>query len=193
MSNATFVPAAPASQRARSAPEPSSSSSTRNAPSVERGVLVRGCSASENGGIAWGARGTRRLGPRSATRGSPRAAASSAARHVTSVLLFGVAVCAAAYGVSYAYMLHYLVNVVVLWLVVVHSTTDTDTSMRASTTRAQQPHPRRWRDRSKTRSKPASTGWIALPCSWKRWRVVRLAQDAQKTPPHFLQCCCMAE
>lgn len=45
-------------------------------------------------------------------------------RHVTSVLLFGVAVYAAIYGVSHAYLLHNLVNVVAAWLVVVHSTAD---------------------------------------------------------------------
>lgn len=45
-------------------------------------------------------------------------------RHVTSVLLFGTALCAAVYGVSHAYVLHYLVNVVAAWLVVLHSTSD---------------------------------------------------------------------
>ena len=45
-------------------------------------------------------------------------------RHVTSVLLFGTAFCAAVYGVSHAYMLHYLVNVIAAWLVVLHSTAD---------------------------------------------------------------------
>lgn len=45
-------------------------------------------------------------------------------RHFTSVLLFGVSIYAAVYGVSYAYMLHYLVNLVVAWLVVVHATAD---------------------------------------------------------------------
>lgn len=48
---------------------------------------------------------------------------TSRLRHVTSVLLFGVAVYAAIYGVSYAYMIHHLVNIVATWLVVVHSTT----------------------------------------------------------------------
>lgn len=43
-------------------------------------------------------------------------------RHVTSILLFGAAICAAVYGVSYAYMIHYLVNFVVFWLCIVHST-----------------------------------------------------------------------
>lgn len=46
-------------------------------------------------------------------------------RHVTSVLLSATAVCAAIYGVSHAYMLHYLVNVIAAWLVLVHSTTNT--------------------------------------------------------------------
>jgi GPI inositol-deacylase len=47
---------------------------------------------------------------------------SSQLRHVTSILLFGVAICAAVYGVSHAYILHFLVNLVVAWLVIVHST-----------------------------------------------------------------------
>ncbi|RYP90376.1 hypothetical protein DL770_003523 [Monosporascus sp. CRB-9-2] len=45
-------------------------------------------------------------------------------RHVTSSLLFGTAVYAAIYGVSYAYTIHSLVNAVAAWLVVVHSTAD---------------------------------------------------------------------
>ncbi|KAF6821623.1 hypothetical protein CSOJ01_00126 [Colletotrichum sojae] len=45
-------------------------------------------------------------------------------RHLTSVLLFGTATYAAIYGVSYAYMLHYLVNLVAAWLVVIHSSSD---------------------------------------------------------------------
>lgn len=49
---------------------------------------------------------------------------TSRMRHVTSVLLFGVAVYAAIYGVSYAYMIHHLVNLVATWLVIVHSTVD---------------------------------------------------------------------
>lgn len=49
---------------------------------------------------------------------------TSRLRHLTSVLLFGVAVYAAVYGVSYAYMIHYLVNLVAFWLVLVHSTSD---------------------------------------------------------------------
>lgn len=44
--------------------------------------------------------------------------------HVTSVLLFATALCAAVYGVSHAYVLHYLVNVIAAWLVIVHSTTN---------------------------------------------------------------------
>ena len=49
---------------------------------------------------------------------------TSGLRHVTSVLLFGTALCAAVYGVSHAYILHYLVNVVAAWLVVLHSSSD---------------------------------------------------------------------
>ncbi|KAK3323585.1 GPI inositol-deacylase [Cercophora scortea] len=43
-------------------------------------------------------------------------------RYLTSVLFFGIAVCAAVYGVSCAYMLHHLVNLAAAWLAVVHST-----------------------------------------------------------------------
>ncbi|PHH82070.1 hypothetical protein CDD83_3378 [Cordyceps sp. RAO-2017] len=45
-------------------------------------------------------------------------------RHVTSVLLFGTALCAAIYGMSHAYVLHYLVNSVATWLIVLHSTSN---------------------------------------------------------------------
>lgn len=51
---------------------------------------------------------------------------TSRAKHVTSMLLFGISVYAAVYGVSYAYMLHYLVNIVAAWLVIVHMTGDSD-------------------------------------------------------------------
>ncbi len=44
--------------------------------------------------------------------------------HVTSLLLFAVATCAAVYGVSHAYVLHHLVNLVVAWLVAIHFTAD---------------------------------------------------------------------
>ncbi|KAH8894045.1 GPI inositol-deacylase [Thozetella sp. PMI_491] len=49
---------------------------------------------------------------------------TSQLRHITSVLLFTISIYAALYGVSYAYMLHYLVNIVATWLVVLHSTSD---------------------------------------------------------------------
>lgn len=49
---------------------------------------------------------------------------TSSLRHITSGLLFGIALYAAVYGVSYAYMLHYLVNFAAAWLVVVHFTSD---------------------------------------------------------------------
>ncbi len=52
----------------------------------------------------------------------PRVASSL--RHVTSLLLFAISLYAAMYGVSYAYMLHYLVNIVAAWLVVLHCTSD---------------------------------------------------------------------
>ncbi|KAI1876817.1 uncharacterized protein JN550_000889 [Neoarthrinium moseri] len=52
---------------------------------------------------------------------------TSRLRHLTSVLLFSIAIYAAVYGVSHAYMLHYLVNIVAAWLVAAHSTTDSFT------------------------------------------------------------------
>lgn len=45
-------------------------------------------------------------------------------RHLTSILLFSISICAAVYGVSHAYMLHYLINLVAAWLVAIHSTSD---------------------------------------------------------------------
>ncbi|EGX94661.1 GPI inositol-deacylase [Cordyceps militaris CM01] len=47
---------------------------------------------------------------------------SSWLRHVTSILLFATALCAAIYGVSHAYLLHYLVNIIAAWLVLLHAT-----------------------------------------------------------------------
>jgi GPI inositol-deacylase len=47
----------------------------------------------------------------------------SGLRHITSILLFGTALCAALYGVSHAYILHFSVNIIAAWLVVVHLTT----------------------------------------------------------------------
>jgi hypothetical protein len=49
---------------------------------------------------------------------------TSRLRHLTNVMFFGIALYAAVYGVSYAYMLHYLFNAAAAWLVVVHSTWD---------------------------------------------------------------------
>ncbi|KAL2267769.1 hypothetical protein VTJ83DRAFT_5046 [Remersonia thermophila] len=49
---------------------------------------------------------------------------TSPLRHVTSLLIFSIAIYAAVYGVSYAYTLHYLVNLLAMWLTIVHSTTD---------------------------------------------------------------------
>jgi pimeloyl-ACP methyl ester carboxylesterase len=49
---------------------------------------------------------------------------TSRLKHVTSLLLFCIAVYAAVYGVSYAYTLHYLANLLAFWLAVVHSTSD---------------------------------------------------------------------
>lgn len=58
------------------------------------------------------------------TTGNMLPRVNSRFRHFTSVLLFGISIYAAVYGVSYAYMLHYLVNLVVAWLVVIHATAD---------------------------------------------------------------------
>ncbi|KAL1842622.1 hypothetical protein VTJ49DRAFT_4670 [Mycothermus thermophilus] len=49
---------------------------------------------------------------------------TSQLRHVTSLVLFSIAIYAAVYGVSYAYTLHYLVNILAMWLTIVHSTAD---------------------------------------------------------------------
>ncbi|KAI1324969.1 GPI inositol-deacylase [Xylariaceae sp. FL0255] len=49
---------------------------------------------------------------------------TSKLRHLTNILFFATAVYAAVYGVSYAYVLHYLVNVIAAWLVAIHSTSD---------------------------------------------------------------------
>jgi glycosylphosphatidylinositol deacylase len=44
-------------------------------------------------------------------------------RYVTNILFFGLAVYAAIYGVTYAYLLHHLGNMVAFWLVIVHAST----------------------------------------------------------------------
>ncbi|KAJ2975910.1 hypothetical protein NUW58_g8229 [Xylaria curta] len=49
---------------------------------------------------------------------------TSRLRHLTNILFFSTAVYAAVYGVSYAYVLHHLVNVIAAWLVAIHSTAD---------------------------------------------------------------------
>jgi hypothetical protein len=43
-------------------------------------------------------------------------------RYITSILLFGTALSAGILGVSHAYLLHHLVDVIAAWLVIVHST-----------------------------------------------------------------------
>ncbi len=58
------------------------------------------------------------------TTGSMIPRVGSRLRHVTSLVLFCIAVYAAVYGVSYAYTLHYLANLLALWLAVVHSSSD---------------------------------------------------------------------
>ncbi|KAI9807690.1 MAG: GPI inositol deacylase [Sarcosagium campestre] len=45
---------------------------------------------------------------------------TSRIRYVTSILLFSLAMYAAIYGMTYAYLLHHLVNVVAAWLVALH-------------------------------------------------------------------------
>ncbi|KAI2469942.1 PGAP1-domain-containing protein [Annulohypoxylon bovei var. microspora] len=49
---------------------------------------------------------------------------TSRLRHLTNIIFFGIAIYAAVYGVSHAYMIHYLVNLVAAWLVAIHSTSD---------------------------------------------------------------------
>ncbi|OAA69063.1 GPI inositol-deacylase [Cordyceps fumosorosea ARSEF 2679] len=56
---------------------------------------------------------------------------SSWLRHVTSILLFATALCAAIYGVSHAYLLHYLVNIIAAWLVILHATSTSWASIGA--------------------------------------------------------------
>lgn len=41
-------------------------------------------------------------------------------RHLNSVLFFGFAVYSAVYGITYAYVLHFIVNFVFVWLIIVH-------------------------------------------------------------------------
>lgn len=41
-------------------------------------------------------------------------------RHITSLMFFGLALSAAVYGVTYAYLLHHIVNVLCVWLIGVH-------------------------------------------------------------------------
>jgi glycosylphosphatidylinositol deacylase len=42
-------------------------------------------------------------------------------RHVTNLLLFFLALYAAVYGLTFAYQLHHIANLLCLWLVIVHS------------------------------------------------------------------------
>ncbi|KAI0405014.1 GPI inositol-deacylase [Xylaria palmicola] len=49
---------------------------------------------------------------------------TSRLRHLTNILFFATAVYAAVYGVSYAYVLHHLVNLIAAWLVAIHYTAD---------------------------------------------------------------------
>ena len=48
-------------------------------------------------------------------------------RHITSIMLFGLGCGAAVYGVTYAYLLHHIVNVFCIWLIGIHvSASSTD-------------------------------------------------------------------
>ena len=47
----------------------------------------------------------------------------NSARYLTNILLFGMAIYAAVYGVSYAYLLHHLANILCAWLVAIHLST----------------------------------------------------------------------
>ncbi|KAK2630609.1 hypothetical protein QTJ16_001429 [Diplocarpon rosae] len=58
---------------------------------------------------------------------------TSRIRHLTSVFFFLIAIYAAVYGVTYAYMLHYLVNFIAAWLVMMHSSTSSWTLAGLST------------------------------------------------------------
>lgn len=44
-------------------------------------------------------------------------------RYVTNTLFFSLSVYAAVYGVTYAYLLHHLVNIVAAWLVAIYFST----------------------------------------------------------------------
>jgi glycosylphosphatidylinositol deacylase len=48
---------------------------------------------------------------------------TSRLKYLTSMCFFGIATYAALYGVTYAYMLHHLVNLAAAWLVAIHSST----------------------------------------------------------------------
>lgn len=45
---------------------------------------------------------------------------TSRARYITNILFFVLAVYAGVYGVTYAYALHHIVNMICAWLVAVH-------------------------------------------------------------------------
>lgn len=53
-------------------------------------------------------------------------------RFITNILLFCIAAYAAVYGVTYAYVLHHLVNIVAAWLVAIHFSTGGITLQRLS-------------------------------------------------------------
>jgi glycosylphosphatidylinositol deacylase len=54
------------------------------------------------------------------TSGSMVPRMANQVKWITNVLFFVLAVYAAVYGVTYAYRLHYLANIVALWLVILH-------------------------------------------------------------------------
>ena len=53
-------------------------------------------------------------------------------RYVTNILLFGLAVYAAVYGVTFAYLLHHLANILCAWLVSLHLSTSSFSLSRLS-------------------------------------------------------------
>lgn len=56
-----------------------------------------------------------------------------AAHHITSVMLFAMAFYAAVYGVTYAYLLHFIVNGVAAWLMVVYYASGRESGIRGVT------------------------------------------------------------
>ena len=53
----------------------------------------------------------------------------SRVRHFTDILLFSLSLVAAVYGVTYAYLLHYIVNIVCAWLSALHASNGSTVSL----------------------------------------------------------------